>query len=341
VGELLFYGTPATGMEAAVAFLSLVPGETYRIRSITATGIIPASFDGTIDGAITNTILQGRANIPSSTGAPDPGQWIRLVDLTELTPEVEIIAPDYRAAVIGDIIHLPMEVVLNPNSDIYDWNLAILPGPGLTVSNPTVLETQAASVNDTPAGVRELSGSEFTELTTSPTGGIVSSVSLSDVFTTSLGATDAPHKILRFTLSGPTPEVDGRAVWSVGFTDGLVGSGVPINNQLTTDGEFTFKPFTENLVFEVYDTIPTTIRKEGANLVLEWAGRGEGEGAQWDVYSFTDFHPESVELWAEGVPSGELSTSLTFPQPADPRRFFTIVPAPFEGGGFPGPGGDD
>ncbi|MEM1085205.1 MAG: hypothetical protein AAGI48_13925 [Verrucomicrobiota bacterium] len=335
--KLDFLGSDGTTLQALVSFDNLVPGETYRIRALTATGTIPASFNEDITDFIAQVSVAGGATIPTSTGEPDPGQWVRLVNLADIDHEVEIIAPDYRAAVIGDTIHLPMEVLLNPDSDIYDWNLAILPGPGLTISNPTVLETRAASVTDVPPGVREVGGSELTEITTSPAGGIVSSVSLSEAFTTSLGTTGAPHKILRFTLSGPTPEFDGRAVWTVGFADGLVGSGVTISNQLTTDEEVTFKPYTEALVFEVFDTIRANIRKDGANLVLEWPS--DGESSSWDVYSFTDFNPDLVELWQEDVSDGEGVTSITFPLPADPRRFFTVVPAPRTGGDLPG-GGD-
>lgn len=125
--------------------------------------------------------------------------------------------------------------------------------------------------------------------------------------------------------------MDGRSTWAVGFSDGLVRSGAAVDNRLST-ATTTFKPFTRALVFDVVDTIPTTIRRDGGNRVLEW--QGTGEGGAYDVYSFTEFDTDSVTLWEKGVPTGEVTTTLSSPIPNDPRRFFNVVPAPLVGGPF-------
>lgn len=329
-GSLELLGGANTSVRATVTIEGLVPGEIYRIKSLTAKGVVPASYDKIIDDVIVQVSVIGTASIDDASAAPDPGQWVRLVDSSALPTDFEITAPEYRAAIIGDTIHLPMEVWLDPAVEISDWDLAIQPMTGLTVSNLTVLETQAAATTDTPPGVREGSGSEVTELSITPLGGIVSSVSLSGSGTTTLGATGAPHKILRFTLSGPAPEYGMRESWAVGFVDGLQGSGTPVNN-LLSESAGSYKPYTKPLVFDVFGTIPATLDRSGSDFVLEWSSIGDGE--RYDVYSFTEFSPDSVTLWQEDIPRVAESTSIIFPVPGDSKRFFTVVPAPPTGGG--------
>ena len=75
-------GPPSTSAEAGVFYIQLTPGQTHRLTSMTISTTVPADYDVDIDTAITSFHIFAGAEA-STTGLPDPGQWLRLVPIPE------------------------------------------------------------------------------------------------------------------------------------------------------------------------------------------------------------------------------------------------------------------
>ncbi len=80
--DMMELAGPSTGADsagAAVIYHPLTPGEAYWLTSLTISTTVPAAYNEIFDDAIGSFLVRGEVEA-ASTGLPDPGQWVRLVD---------------------------------------------------------------------------------------------------------------------------------------------------------------------------------------------------------------------------------------------------------------------
>ncbi|MBI4603709.1 MAG: hypothetical protein HY721_17280 [Planctomycetes bacterium] len=141
----------------------------------------------------------------------------------------------------GETVTIPGRVVLATTPEegggtlgARAWSLSLKPR-GCTIVAAGTAGTAGALV---PVGHRRADGYEKTEVTTGPDNeGAVSAVILSFVEDVSLpGAGEATHLVFDVQCAVP---LAGELGASVGFEDGLVGSGQPVKNIITFGEGFT------------------------------------------------------------------------------------------------------
>jgi hypothetical protein len=136
------------------------------------------------------------------------------------------------------------------------WSLSVAPSGAATLTDITTAGTIGADVNDTPPGLRD-TGFEKSELT--PVGdppsagsgdcaasgnvGGVSAVVLSFTQPITLDPVN-PSEVVKVTLEGTVPpagtgpdDEQTCETWGIAFVDGCQGSGQPVDNKVTYEGQ--------------------------------------------------------------------------------------------------------
>jgi hypothetical protein len=130
----------------------------------------------------------------------------------------------------------------------------------------TALTTNNTVAADVPVGLRN-GGFEKSELTTlSRAGsecegrnGAVSAIVLSFTLPITLDPGGSPHDIIRVTLSGMAPQTEDTCVpCIVSFVDGCRGSGQPVDNKVTYNGE-TILPSKGSFTTQVCSEPPSCV----------------------------------------------------------------------------------
>ncbi|MCB9853334.1 MAG: thrombospondin type 3 repeat-containing protein [Phycisphaerales bacterium] len=81
-------GPSGSGMRVLVYYRDLVPGETYRVTSLTAEATIPADFDVNINEYISSFYVRGYLFSNLET-LDNPGQWVRLASIDQSGADVD------------------------------------------------------------------------------------------------------------------------------------------------------------------------------------------------------------------------------------------------------------
>lgn len=185
---------------------------------------------------------------------------------------------DSVAAEPGSPVRIPVEVRLEAHDSVQAWSFGILPSGGGGIASATTSGTVAADVSEDPPGVRT-AGFETTRIVNS-TQGAVSAVSLSLTDPVSLDPSGNPYTVLALTLEGIGPPAGMRQSWELTFSDGLGGTGQPVDTVVTVDG-LSFVPSLSTYRVEllgVSEPFSLTLLSTAAVGLLAYAWRRKNYG---------------------------------------------------------------
>jgi hypothetical protein len=243
-------------------------------------------------------------------GDPAPGFVLTAIGLDDCIDGRAGSTVEFEVAVSMSSVGLAPE-----DEGAQGWSLSVS-ADGWDIVNATTAGTASADVNDNPPGLRN-TGFEISELTDGSARdgsdcagrlGAVSAVVLSFVMNITL-PTDAASDILIVTVAGvvppdPEPGEERSCVeCRVDFTDGCTGSGQPVDNKVTLNGE-TVRPELVGTTVCVCSIIDCS--DDGRVNVTTTASAADGDN---HVSDSTDLPDEDAKLSVEVKP-GEIG-SLT------------------------------
>ncbi len=165
------------------------------------------------------------------------------------------------------------EGIVEGQPGVQGWSFSVS-ATGADIVGATTEGTVGSDVLDEPRYGLRNDGFEWTELVSGEGNeGAVSAVVLSYETAATLPAAGIPPKALALTLETEVPDgADDCTVLTLQFTDGLVGSSLPVNNGVTFGGE-TYSPSLESFRTMVCKRGPFQMRivGDGANKVYTGA----------------------------------------------------------------------
>jgi len=154
--------------------------------------------------------------------------------------------PSQVVAPAGSGVQVPVSVVLTAQGHVQAWSVGVqAPGNG-SLADATTQGTVGADVNDILPGLRN-GGFEITQ---SAPGGVVSAVDLSSGWQQIVLPDGTSNTVLNLVLEGTAPSAGSSEIWGLQFSDGIRGSGQPVQNIVSVGGR-SFVPAIESYHVEV------------------------------------------------------------------------------------------